>query len=273
MLNRRQLSKLVIGGISLSSSRARAWRRGGSYSASANQFFDRLITPPATAYLYDSLISSLVASGAWALLDVLNVAGAPDSGTSLVNLKQSSFQATITETAGIPTFTPNVGWNGGGSPGQKCIDFHFNPSIAGGNYTQNNAMFFAWQIGGTQANEQIITDTSGGANVELWPKYSNGNTLWAINGDGTEISAAQSADGSGLWVIQRTAANVCVAYNNDVLFQTSSNVSAALINKDLQTNIGTNKIFAWGMGAPLSGSQRTSLFSGLQTIGRGIGAL
>jgi hypothetical protein len=244
-----------------------------AYSAEAQQFFDRLITPPNStdAPLYATLIDTLVSGGVWAKLDVLGIGAAADSGTSLVQLKSSSFSPAYLDLAtGTPTFTTNVGWSGSGSPGLADVNWNFNPSTAGGNYTRNDACFFGWQVGTTQENRMLVGDIAD-SGIEIFPRWSDNHTYWMIN-SGTEIGTANTTI-AGFWLVERTASNACALYLNNTQLDTSSNASAALVNQNLCLNTVANKAVAWGCGGSLTSGEKTTLKNALSTFLTAKGAI
>ncbi len=242
------------------------------YSAEASQFFDRLLTPPtsARATLYAALIDSLVTGGVWAKLDTLDVFAAADQGTSLISLKSASFKPGLIITAGIPSFSANAGWTACGARNTKSIDMTFNPSTAGGNYTQNDAMFACWMLGSTAESAGGVVDLSEDSKVEIYPKYPAATTYWAINGSGAEIATANAAGPDGFWLVQRTASNSCELFRAGVSQATSTNASAALINLTLVSNPVANKIAAFAAGGSLTSGAITAFYNAMNTFMGGL---
>lgn len=244
-------------------------------SAEVQQFFDRLITLPSAArqIQYATLINSLVLGGVWAHLDVLDVLAAADSGTALLNLRHAPFKATLDTATGTPTFTVDRGFSAMGAPGNNSVNTNFNPSTAGGQFTQNDAMVAGWQLGTTQENRYLITDPGNSAKIEILPKWSDGKSYWGMNGNGTEIATTNAADGSGFFLMQRTASNACEIHRNDVLMATSTNASAALENAKIVTAPILNTAAAIVIGGSLTSGQQTTLYNALQTYLHAVGAV
>lgn len=242
------------------------------YSSQAQQFFDRLITPPAPtrATLYAALVDTLVPDGTWGALDGLLTLAAADSGTSLINLKQAAFQGVTVHVTGFPTFTPDVGWNGTGAGTAQTVSF-FNPSTEGQQYTRNNAMICGWQIG--NAREALFVDDVGGGSNEVWPQGVT-NTYWAVNSNNfAEIPVPNPPSNAGFWLVQRTASNACAVYQNNALFNSSGNPSGPLNNGNIVLGTRTNTALAIGWGAALTSGQQTTLYTALQTYLHAIGAV
>jgi hypothetical protein len=245
-------------------------------SAQVQQFFNRLLTLPSAARqtLYASLINGGVTDGWWALLDALYVFAAADSDTSLTNLVQASFKATLDTATGNPTFTTDRGWSGSGAGGQRDVNTNFNPSTASGaNFAQNNAMVCAWQLGTTQENADLVENLAADSHIEIIPLWSDTHTYWAVNGNGTEVNPILGLDPSGFWLAQRTASNAQELNRNGSQVSTSSNGSAALTNSNLIVGPRANTGAALGIGAALSNAQKTALYSRLQTYLHAVGAV
>lgn len=243
------------------------------FSAETTQFFDRLITMPSSSRqtTYSTLIDGLVSAGVWAKLDALFMYAAADAATSLTNLVQVSHGGFLDTGTGTPTFTADRGWSGNGAPGQRDVNMNFNPSTAAGHYTQNDAMFCAWQIGTTQENELFLADTLNDSKIELFPKWSDGNTYWAVNG--TEITTTAPANSGGFWLGQRTASNASELRRNDVSVGTSASASTALSNSSIVLKPVANIVGCAGVGASLSSAQQTSLYNALNSYLTAIGAV
>jgi hypothetical protein len=270
--------KLFIGAACLVPAKSLAWSHGiSAFSPQSQQFFDRLLTPPseALASYYSAFTKSLVTAGIWQNLDVLALYATQGSDASLINLSQSSFQEGFDTISGNMTFASNVGWTGGGAPGQNDINTFFNPSAASANYSQNNAMFCTWQIGGNAATG-LIADSANDNAILLAP-LQGGNIDWAINGNGALVSTANSGDGSGFWLAQRTGTNSSAIYRNGALAATSTNVSAALTNSDIVVGTSTassgNSVAAFACGAALTAGQITALYDAMFAYLRAVGAI
>lgn len=194
-----------------------------SYSPEAQQFFDRIADPgEARKNLYAALIDSLVVDGIWANLDALYVFAAPIAATALTNLKSSSFGASESSS---PTFTADVGYAVGQSTG--LVSTGYNPSSAGGNYTQNDASFGGWVLAADAVQNSILM-TDPNANV-IWPRWTDDTLYATINGTNDD-SIAASTDASGFWALDRAASSGFTVYRNGSSFDTHTQTSASLDN-------------------------------------------
>ena len=90
---------------------------------------------------YTALIDGLVADGIWAKIDALYIFATQTSGNALVNLKSSSYLATI---SGSLTHTADDGYTMAG--GSNYVNTGFNASTAGAGYQQNNAHMSVWMF-------------------------------------------------------------------------------------------------------------------------------
>jgi hypothetical protein len=244
-----------------------------TYSAEVSQYFDRLLTPPSgnAASYYAALIDGLVAAGVWLKLDVLYIFATADFSTSLINLKSSSFQATLVTASGLPTFVVNSGWTGCLQPGSISVLSNFNPSLAGGNYVQNDALVSCWKIGNVDDYKQLIIQQSNDSKIEIFP-YHDGNTYYAVNGQfETQVTTPSPQD--GFWLAQRTASDATTIYQNDIQLGTTAGSSVALPN-DIIAAIPNSNIYAvMAIGASLAEGQRTAFYNLLTTYLTAVGAI
>lgn len=239
---------------------------GAPNSAEAQQFFDRLLTPPVAVReaLYVSFIDDLVAAGVWAKLDALYLYTAADEATGLTNLIQTAYQGARHPIFGSVTFTANAGFSSSGGN----VTSNFNPSTASGaHFTRNDACVFAWSYTTTQINGPFVIDLDGAGatigNVAIFPKWSDGKAYSRCNA-GADMGPTNSGNSSGLFLVQRTASNAQAVYRNDSLLGSDSAASTALANGDLCVRCNHNaRIF--GIGASLTAGERTALYNALVT--------
>lgn len=230
-----------------------------TYSAAVQQFFDRLATPPKTdrAALLAAFINSLDSGGVLSSLDFLHIGASADDATSLTNVVSNSFFGTKAGSVGQPTFTPDRGWAGSGT---NFIDTLFNPSTVSGNFAQDSACSFCYSLTSALSTGQAIGSGDGSGFIEIYPRYTGDGALWRINQSGHEASAA-NADGSGLFVANRTASNLTTLYRNNVSLGTDAAASTALHNSSVVWAYGSQVIALAGAGRSLSGPQLTTLFN------------
>jgi len=247
-------------------------RIGGAvgFSAEAQQFFDRLLTPPddARALVYAAFIDALVAGGVWAKLDGLYVFCAADEGTALTNLVSSNYTATRRESAGTVTFTVDEGVSGGGAV--RYLSTQFNPTTAASpNFTQNDAMIGGWSSNDAlSTNQQFVGDgdsgtapAGGDVKMEFYPVYNGTSTVYfMLNAAGPSITATNpnGTDSSGLFLGQRyNSASQSLLQNGGVI-ASGAGASSAPNNAQLYFRcVWPTRLGLWG--ASLNTGQRNAL--------------
>lgn len=240
------------------------------------QFFNRLATLPSSGdqTAYALFINDLVPDNTFLDLDALGVTAAPDSATSLTEITSGTFTPTLDALAGTPTFTAYRGWTGFAAPTQNDINSNFNPSIAGGHYTQNAATIGAWNLSTTQINATLWVDHSD-TDIECWPFYSDNHIYTQMN-DGTEVGNPPGADSSGWYSINRTASNLYTVKRNNTTLASPTTASRALVNSSIYFGHGTGGnsqiLAAYAIGA-LTSSQETTLYNALHTLLHTFGAV
>lgn len=240
-------------------------------SATASQFFNRLVTLPTAArqLLYSHLIDALVAQGIWAKLDVLYVFAAADSATSLINLVSSSFPATQVIPGGAPTFTVDRGWTG--ATISTCIDSGYNPTTAAGHFVRDDAMVGGWSLTATEQNFNLFTMSDGTAQNRVLPASASHLATYNIND--TTSSTVASTDASGFWLANRTGANSKELFKNGASVASAAVASTAPINKTVYFVPGPIQGSAGFIGSSLTAGQVASLYTALQTYLHSVGAV
>lgn len=175
------------------------------FTPEALQYFARYPVQPSidTMKIIAEFIDSLVLNGVWAKLDVSVLCANRDTTSALLNMKGTSFTGI---SIGSPTFTPYKGFT---PATNKYINSLFNPSTAGGQYTQNSASIAVY------SNTDYLTSSNlMGLQVGSWslinPRHSDGNYYYAINT--SSFGTTAMAHTIGLYFIARTASNVTKAY-------------------------------------------------------------
>ncbi len=242
-----------------------------AFSAETQAFFDRLLTPPddARAGHYDDLINALVAAGVWARLDGFWLYAAADGGTSLANLISSRFRATENVTAGRPAFARDRGWAGTGI--NANIHTGFIPLTSEGHFAQNDACLFCWSLTAAPLR-QMLMGIDGSDRTSLCPKWSDGKTYFALNSAASD-AVRLDADSSGLWLVNRTAANELTLDHNGSQVAAASTPSAAYKAGPFNAPAGAHQVALCGIGAALTREQRAALHQACQTYLHAIGAL
>lgn len=197
--------------------------RPAAFSSEAQQFFDRLVTPPDAARksLYATLIDGLVTEGLWNRLDCLYVAGV-DKETMLTNLVSEDFHAVELNAGGSLAFVADRGITGAFP---NVIDTTFDPASAvGAHYTHNSASFFAFvRNGGTTSAASAVAIGSnssfGGVDTQLYTNYPSIGTIANINFSG--YISFSDPTGSGFYLVNRESADSVTLYKNGTLMGTN----------------------------------------------------
>lgn len=242
---------------------------GNGNSAQAQQFFDRLLTPPTgqREFFYSSLIDGLVTDGTWAKLDGLYVFCSADEGAILTNLVSGSYRASYPTDP--PAYTVDRFLSPQGS--DTTITLNFNPFSAGGHYSQNSACLFGWNLAST-SNSGWLIGTSTNV-IELVPKDGTGHTLIALNSvTKDDLGTGVAADASGLWVANRTGATALTLDRNGVRIATLTTASVAPENLPLKSTAIAQVAFV-GYGGALTDAQIANLYPRLAAFATGVGAI
>lgn len=230
---------------------------------------------------YRDLICGLVTDGIWDKLDILRVYATQDSTTALLNLKSSSYTGTV---HGSPTFTADLGFTGSDGSSTIYIDSGFNPSTAGGNYTQNSAHISAWFIN-TAAHDPPNGYSTGlgggglGTEAYVWPRYSvDGKSYCRINA--TDAGNPGTPAGyDGMFGGDRDDLNN-IYYRNATNFFSGTPLSKPLLNLKFYelgyNNNGTangsgSQQAMFSVGAHLSSAEWTSFYGRVRTYMTAVG--
>lgn len=210
-------------------------------------FLARVTAQDATHTLaYQNLICGLVTDGIWTKLDAVYMTKANEAATALTNLKSSSFGASAIS---APTFAANAGYTGNGS--SSYIDTSFNPSTAGGNWTQNSATIAVWVGANAQYTGGAVGQSSATGASYIYPRYTDNLAYVRIN-QSTDSTVA-STDSSGFFVLSRTGASAVRFERNGSLLSTFSVASATVSSASMSILFGGNYF---------SGQVRAAIFGG-----------
>lgn len=201
--------------------------------------FGTAVSPQAAAFLartsglngihrtaYIKLINGLVADGLWTKIDALWIMATQDSATALLNLINTSFALTLTNS---PTFAADQGYTGNGTT--MSINTGFAPASAGTAFSQNSASISAYiRNNRTTSNSHNImgcSPTSGGTAFFISPLQTS-TFQWSLNG--TTFPTAANTTAQGFWQVSRTASNAMTVYRNGTAFTTNAGASGVLTN-------------------------------------------
>lgn len=178
--------------------------------------------------VYQTMICGMVTDGDWAKLDALWFF--PTNTTTSANLNLVSTSFGLTQNGSV-TFTADHGYTGDGSTG--FFDTGYAAASAGGNLTQNSATAGCYSLSSRTTPQawvnMRVTDTF--ENIFIAPNFTGGTSLFSLNdASGTSASAT---NGSGMWIMQRSAVNSIQAYRNGSSISTASVATAGLPSVNL----------------------------------------
>jgi len=222
----------------------------------------------------NTCVAALKTAGVWAKIDFLHVYAAANSQAALINWKNpGTFDGTAVS---APTFTTDRGFTGDGSA--DYIDTAYNPSTAGGSFTQNSAHFSCWNRTNSAQGGFMMGQLSGN---HIAPKYADNNAYYRCN-DNAEMAGVAIANPIGHHIANRSGASAREGYHNGSSITTSSDASKAVANITvfvLAENSGgspflptTKECAAASAGGSLSGTEASDFYNALQTYMTAVGA-
>jgi len=244
-------------------------------------------SPQATAFLtrtsgldtkhtnmYINLINGLVSDGVWGKLDALYFLATQNSTTALLNLVSSSFAITAN---GAPAFVADQGYTGVNNSTTVYLDTGFNPSTAGGNFSQNSAHISFWSNTNpaTGLTAMSVNATSG-TQVNIFPRFSDSKAYWRINDSNAALSAGVTVGTQiGYYVANRSGASTQNGFINAVDQGVVSVASGAVVNFNM-TILGQNisgthsggypgQCSVASIGGSLSSTDVTNLYNRIST--------
>lgn len=219
------------------------------------------------------LRAGLRADGVYQGLDRLWIFAQPTAAQARIDLIAGA-SATINN---APTFTANRGYTGDGLA--AYVDTNFNPSTAGGHYTQNSASYGLWvyndpggaigePMGNDDNNWTIIQFRAAGA-IQAGINQTLSPPLWT------------PAARTGLTALDRTGASAMAAYNNGVSSATGSGASTAPVSRNFTVlgansssgvvNFSTAGVSAAFLGGALGSAGQAALYNRLRTYMTAVG--
>lgn len=207
---------------------------GQRYCPEALAIFRACTTQPTPfrKFLINRLIVSLKSAGVWSILDVLYVLAAANSQAALINWKSpGTFNGTVN---GSPTFTADRGFTGTQSSTTQWGDTGFNPSTAGGSFTQNSAHLSVWSLT-SLGGEACIGLADTGYKSQIFPRDTSPDDFqyFRINSGGSGGFSVPNADGSGFYVANRSSSSAIQGYKDTSVAGTATDTSAALANRNI----------------------------------------
>ncbi len=222
---------------------------------------------------YINLINGGVTDGWFGKLDALYVFAAPDSGTALLSLINSTFNAS---NSAVPaSFTAGQGFTGNGLT--SFINSNFNPTTATTpNYVQNSNCLFGWCGTVAQDASPFLGENIDAVQKTVVTARDGSNlTNYRANSSGA-VKTVANTDGSGFYHMNRSASSAVQLYKAGVqIDSTAAQTSAAPVNTTLvflkgNTSFSSDLCYCGGFGSSLNSTDALNLYnrlhSYLQTI-------
>ena len=242
--------------------------------------------------MYRNLINGLVSdgliSGSTPKLDALyffatNTVTGSNTALALMSLVSSTFNAT----SQFPTFTADQGYASTDNAANTDINSNFNPSTAGGHYTQNSAHISVWannNLTAVSGGIAIGCSTAAGTNSAIFPKFSDGKAYFRINDVASASGGITMASSIGHSLANRSAASGTTSsqgYKNAVDQGVTAVSSGALTNTAMGVcgngtagSFGTStacQISCASIGGSLTSTDVTNLYNRLATARTAVG--
>jgi hypothetical protein len=213
-----------------------------------------------------------------------NTVTGPNTALAKMSLVSSTFNAA---TSGVPTFTADQGYASTDNASNVALNSNFNPSTAGGHYTQNSAHVSVWannNVTSVSGGIAIGCNTAAGTGTAIFPKYSNGNAYWRINDASPGSGGIAMASSIGYSLANRSSASGTTSsqgYKNAVDQGVTAVSSGALTNQPIgicansaSSSFGTAsacQISCASVGGSLTPTQVTALYNRLATARTAVG--
>ena len=132
---------------------------------------------------------------------------------------------------GAPTHDPYGGYLGAGNP--DYIDLNWNPYVNGVNYQLDSASFGVYITTDIAANATHGIQGTGTENLRLTPRYPGDIAYGQINDASNIFTSGTVTDGSGMYILTRTASNAKALYRNGLPIASGTHASVALPNYNI----------------------------------------
>lgn len=245
-----------------------------AFSAEAQAYFAAMAVQPddARKVLINNLINNLIVNGVWARLDCLFLLAATTSQAGLLNAVNPAQTATLVN---APTFTVDRGFTTNGTT--SYVDTGFNPSTAGGKYTQTLAYFGIWVNAETQFAASPAGWFDGTDGVTVNPRTAADAMNGRVNEAAAITAAAPGTSALGLSAVNRLSNSNTRLTRNGVLVQSGSAASTALNNNNLYLGRSATASYAAGRFAAcaigsVNAATDLALYNALNTYFTAIGA-
>jgi len=208
-----------------------AWT--ATYCAQYQTVYDSFTTKPsaAEATIWNTFVASIVGTGEWAKLDILDIFSVHTNGDSeaLKNWKNpGTFDPTLVNN---PAFGINEGFTGNGS--NAHINSNWNAAVNGINYVQNSASIGCYVRTNTAAGNKVevgVWDASNRSSRIL--TRSSGDTCY-VRINSTQGGSTANSDARGMWIGNRVLSTEQDLYLNKSRIINHSRGSSPLPNGNI----------------------------------------
>jgi hypothetical protein len=156
--------------------------------------------------MYTNLINGLVTDGVWSKLDCLYFFATKDTTTALLNLVSSSFAVSNTGCSWVA----DQGYTGTAGTSGSFLNTTFNPSTAGGNFSQNSAHISVWSNTSLAVSGNKLAgalNSSQTAGCDLAPLYTDGKAYFRTNEPQTSAGVTNAGGTIAHFLQNRSAAS------------------------------------------------------------------
>lgn len=219
--------------------------RRGVQAAATQAILDAFTVPAsdARATTIDRLVFNLEEAGIWAKLDAFWMMAAHDAAAALVNWKNPGTHDLTLHGGTVPTFTTDGYYETNGTNGY--IDTNFNPATAGGNYTQNAAMFGLVSDSTAGVDNSAAGWHDGTDGVTIRPRGAANNLFSARVNSASSYSSATVTTARGSFIATRSNATTVQNYVNGSLHGVAGTVASTALNSaNLRIGAATAVAFA-----------------------------
>ncbi len=230
---------------------------------------------------YNNYIKALKNAGVWAKLDVISLYAAHDAQAALLNLKNpGTFDATLVDPTTDVTFTVDRGFTTNGT--DNYVDTNFNPSTAGGAFTQNAACFGIRCLSTGQFSVTPCGWFDGTDGVSLNPRNTSDDPQFRINQASASAQSTTLSTAAAFLLANRSASNATQLYRNGaaVTVNTNPNQTSTALNNN---NLYIGRLSAAGfaaiqcastyLGGSLDATENSALYTADLTYMQAVGAV
>lgn len=248
-------------------------------NAEAATYVAAMDVPPLDAEkaIIDTFVGALKTAGIWAKLDLLFLLAAHTEQASLLNVKQEVTDSNLSEVGSL-TFAVNTGWTGAGANGNR-LETALWSFDEGPNYALDSAHAGVWSLTTGQENALVGFGNAISNGLLLLPR-STGNALtFKVNHNATQTAVGSQTDGSGHYIINRSASNAEQVYRNGASIGSSSVTSGAVTSQvfrllgDVGGGASSRQIAAAHAGGSLSADEASDFYDALSAYLGAIGAI